>query len=327
MADNSNIEWCDATINAINGCVPISPGCTNCYAMRSGIRNLPGYPSTGLTQATKAGHVWTGEVRLNETALLQPLRWKKPRRIFWNAHGDTFYECVHDEWIDRMFAVMALTPQHTHMVLTKRSDRMRGYANDPATVERVWRAVDDLLDDWYEGRALMQKVRLPVFRSSSDEQGDALLPVLAFHGASWGGQQPWPLRNVMLGVSVEDQARKGRIDELRQTPVAKRFISFEPLLEDLATVDLTGIDLAIAGGESGKDARPIHPDWVRSLRDQCAAAGTAFHFKQWGQFYPCDEMPQKTKGWRIIQGQGMASVGKHRAGRLLDGVEHNGWPS
>ena len=114
MSDNTPIEWTDATANVINGCGPISPGCTNCYAMRSGGRNLPGHPATGLTKPRKAGHVWTGEVRFNERALQQVLRWKKPRKIFWNAHGDMFHENVPDEWIDRCFAVMALTPHHQH---------------------------------------------------------------------------------------------------------------------------------------------------------------------------------------------------------------------
>jgi protein gp37 len=116
MADNSLIEWCDATCNAVNGCSVLSPGCTNCYAMKLAGTRLKHHPSrAGLTVETKAGPVWNGTVRLNEDALMQPLRWKRPRRIFWNAHGDLFHEAVPDEWIDHVFAVCALTPAaHAH---------------------------------------------------------------------------------------------------------------------------------------------------------------------------------------------------------------------
>jgi protein gp37 len=293
VSDKTKIEWADATVNAINGCSVHSPGCTNCYAMRSGGRNLPNHPSTGLTVETKAGHVWTGEVRLNEKALLQPLKWKRPRRIFWNAHGDLFHENVPDKWIDRMFAVCALTPQHTHMILTKRSDRMRAYFGDLASEGRVMRHYMG-----YE-RAI-----------------------------NWH----WPLANVWLGVSVEDQERKFRIDALRATPAAKRFLSLEPLLEDLGELDLTGIDWVIAGGESGPRARPLHPDWVRSIRDQCASAEVAFLFKQWGEWVPCafDDVAQHgpvTKIHTFGDGSWVKRIGKKAAGNYLDGVQHLAFPA
>lgn len=108
MSDGTKIEWTDATANVINGCRLRSPGCKRCYAMgqahRFDVRR-------GLTQKTKGGMVWTGEVRFNEKALQQVLHWNRPRKIFWNAHGDMFHENVPEEWIDRCFAVMALTPQ------------------------------------------------------------------------------------------------------------------------------------------------------------------------------------------------------------------------
>ena len=130
MADNTKIEWADATVNYVNGCSVVSPGCTNCYAMRLAGTRMKTHPTrAGLTRESKAGPVWTGEVRAHEPALQQVLAWKKPRRIFWNAHGDLFHPNVPDEWIDRQFAVMALTPQHTHMVLTKRPERMRDYVS------------------------------------------------------------------------------------------------------------------------------------------------------------------------------------------------------
>lgn len=355
MADNTKIEWADATVNAVNGCSVVSPGCTNCYAMRLAGTRMKHHPTrAGLTIDTKAGPVWTGEVRLNEPALLQPLSWKRPRRIFWNAHGDLFHDKVPDEWIDRVFAVCALTPQHKHMILTKRSARMR---------------------DHICSRAGDYMVRLP---QALDDMGIAR-----------SSQHPllhWPLNNVWLGVSVEDQQRADeRIPDLLATPAAVRFLSCEPLLGpvDLTLIPALGfsgaalpkvnlleltiadadaiidgaaeavpclnslrlypelsrygfgvskLDWIIVGGESGPGARPVHPDWVRSLRDQCKAAGTAFFFKQWGEWVNEDQSPADA----VFPGEGFdpfgdgsywAKLGKKRAGRLLDGVEHSEFPA
>src|SRR6516162_10288457 len=133
MADKSPIEWTEATWNAIVGCSILSPGCTNCYAMRQAGRWLRRTPKfAGLTQPSKAGPVWTGEMRLWEKALDQPLRWKKPRRIFVNSMSDLFHESLPDEWIDRIVAVMSRCPQHQFQVLTKRSARMRDYYDGDA---------------------------------------------------------------------------------------------------------------------------------------------------------------------------------------------------
>ncbi|WP_417834707.1 phage Gp37/Gp68 family protein [Thalassospira xiamenensis] len=126
------------------------------------------------------------------------------------------------------------------------------------------------------------------------------------------------LPNVWLGTSVENSDVISRIDYLRDVPAAIRFISFEPLIGDVGHVNLTGIGWAIVGGESGHKARPMHPDWARSLRDQCKAASVPFFFKQWGAFAPVVEYPSGKHS--------MNKVGKKRAGRLLDGVEHNAFP-
>lgn len=326
MADNTKIEWADATINAINGCSLASPGCTNCYAMKQAHR----FPiRQGLTEKSKGGMVWTGEVRLAEEQLIKPLAWKRPRRIFWNAHGDTFHPSVPDSWIDQVFATAAATPQHIHMIVTKRSDRMRDY------LRRLPERVKTLAAD----------------------------PGLDFANL--------PLPNVWLGVSVEDQTRADeRIPDLLATPAAVRFISAEPLLGpvDLTRISLgefvgTGwyegqiihglanslrwprppfasIDWVIVGGESGPGARPMHLDWARSLRDQCAAAGVPFHFKQWGQWKPFSGWVDGVSSYsdasgtykadqiyRFPDGNYAAKVGKRAAGRLLDGVEHNGMPA
>jgi protein gp37 len=128
MSDGTTIEWTEATWNPITGCSVTSPGCTNCYAMKLAGTRLRNHESrAGLTVESKAGPVWTGEVRLNEQWLDQPLRWKRPRMIFVCAHGDLFHESVPDEWIDKVFAVMALAPQHTFQVLPNRSKRMRDF--------------------------------------------------------------------------------------------------------------------------------------------------------------------------------------------------------
>ncbi len=128
MADGTHIEWTDATWNPVTGCSVVSPGCTNCYAMKLAGTRLQDHPSrAGLTKPSKAGPAWTGEVRFNDGWLDQPLRWKRSRRIFVCAHADLFHENVPDEWIDKVFAVMTMTPQHQFQVLTKRSARMRNY--------------------------------------------------------------------------------------------------------------------------------------------------------------------------------------------------------
>ena len=211
MADGTKIEWTDATVNAINGCTVLSPGCTNCYAMRLAGTRLKNHPTRkGLTRDSKAGPVWTGEVRLNEEQLLQPLRWKRPRRIFWNAHGDIFHPAVPDAWIDRCFAVMALTPHHIHQVLTKRADRMRAFVASLGTVvERVFSP--------------------PHHWPSLAEPHAGFFVILAPTGLP--ARLEWPLPNVWLGVSAEDQTRAdGRIPDLLATPAAVRWLSCEPLL-------------------------------------------------------------------------------------------------
>ncbi|ODU67427.1 MAG: hypothetical protein ABT11_20300 [Novosphingobium sp. SCN 66-18] len=331
MADKTKIEWADATVNAINGCTVYSPGCTHCYAMKQAHRFDV---RRGLTKPSKGGMVWTGEVRLNEKALLQPLSWKRPRRIFWNAHGDTFHEAVPDEWIDRVFAVCTLTPQHTHMILTKRSARMRDYlaARDD---DHSWRIVDTALD-----------MAEREFGSKWTEHWWRTAP-LPF---------PKPLPNVRLGVSVEDQTRADeRREDFRATPAAVKFVSYEPAL---GPVDWSGwefVQQIIGGGESGPKARPMHPDWQRATRDYCSAHGIAYFFKQWGEWLPweagsppewesqngqredhhalfpadIDSDPRWDDGiWAVPEHTHFAfqRIGKKRAGRLLDGVEHNGMP-
>lgn len=512
MADRTGIEWTDATWNPVVGCSLVSPGCTNCYAMgqaarivrcSEGLRRASTYD--GTVETVKGRPVWTGRVALaSEVTLTQPLRWKRPRRIFVNSMGDLFHEDVPDEWIDQVFAVMALSPQHSFQILTKRSARMREYL---CTRAGDWQIV------WPDANP---PGALPISRHEQR---------LAMRGAGWPDailRPSFPLPNVWLGVSAEDQRRADeRIPDLLATPAAIRFVSAEPLLgpidftrwltrareirehferlrslddevrqesiqdrngvalprnlpnadrlctagaeataapsheaaegglepahhlgrgavdrqsgavratgsappvevplsveqscgvsqggnigrdhhglivdgrtdaagealtgnltlnssaaraetfgeagdglsSDIATADglapfrgsdhmrpqseddlsTSRIDWVIAGGESGPNARPMHPDWARSIRDQCAAAGTAFFFKQWGEWSPHTAALEDGEGgirtspgggvnWQAEKpggAFGVFRVGKARAGRLLDGVTHDAIP-
>ncbi|MGD9470642.1 MAG: DUF5131 family protein [Novosphingobium sp.] len=266
MSDNTAIEWTDATWNPITGCSVISPGCTNCYAMKLAGTRLRHHESrAGLTRDTKAGPVWTGETRLNKQWLTQPLRWKRPRRIFVCAHGDLFHESVPDEWIDRVFAVMGLAPQHTFQVLTKRSKRMREYVTK-LEAEPFAHTLRRMAEAWPHPISQDMIVNGP---------------------------------NVWLGVSVEDQQRADeRIPDLLATPAAIRFLSCEPLLGpvDLGKVyasrdehgtylhdaPVCALDWVIVGGESGHGARPMEVRWASDIVHQCRSTGVPVFVKQLG---------------------------------------------
>lgn len=347
MADKSKIEWTDATWNPIVGCSIKSPGCRVCYAMKDAWRKhhnpkLPHYH--GLTKKMNGHPVWTGILRQSpEHILTAPLRWREPRMVFVNSMSDLFHENVPDEWIDPVMAVIAMCPQHTMQVLTKRSDRMCAYFNAThsagnvnAWQVRVCAAIDALVP-----------TRTP--RSNAARQRVACAK---------------PLANLWLGVSAERQKEADeRIPDLLQTPAAVRFVSLEPLI---GPIDLTqcgpagwfnavsgyrvgdqrtpSLDWIIVGGESGPDARPMHPQWARDIRDQCAAAGKLdrFFMKQWGQWVTEDQSPEDITlpgesrchfAKRDSEGEWTAgdqtpfyNVGKGAAGRLLDGTLHNGMP-
>ena len=363
MSDRTRIEWTDATWNPIVGCSVVSPGCTNCYAMRMAGGRLRNHPSRqGLTVPSKAGPVWNGEVRLIEGALDQPLRWARRRRIFVCAHGDLFHENVPDEWIDRVFAVMALAPRHSFQVLTKRPERMRSYMLEQ------WQgtlAQNVLGEGIAAGRPTGRREQIaeacePFLDQLGlvDETNDSLW---AADGSCLAMKWKWHLPNVWLGVSVEDQLRADeRIPLLLDTPAAVRFVSAEPLL---GPVDLTkymhdsdcafasigriepctcseprevGLDWVIVGGESGPGARPMHPDWARSLRDQCAAARVPFFFKQHGEWIWAPESMNFAEaaawaGGRRFEhhsnGGTAVRIGKKVAGRVLDSRLHDAMPS
>lgn len=377
MSDRSAIEWTDASWNPVRAkrlladgtvllgwhCVHKSPGCARCYAEGFNKR-------LGTKLAYKPGHERDIEIYLDDKMLLLPLKWQRPRKIFVGSMTDLFADFVTDEMLDRIFAVMALCPQHIFQVLTKRADRMRAYFADPdERAMMIGIAAGNMLDGdwiWNEGKPFRKAIELIIDRSlgySDDPKINQLDDLL-------------PLPNVWLGVSVEDQVRADeRIPDLLATPAAVRFLSCEPLLGpvDLSTIDVSGheeiaplgwrwldrlddgapewprIDWVICGGESGPDARPMHPDWARSLRDQCAAAGAPFFFKQWGAWTPGENVERRT-GWVagahwfdddwMFEDQDLAAddghiddepdlyrVGKKAAGRHLDGVEHDGMPA
>jgi protein gp37 len=232
VSDNTTIEWTDATWNPVRGCTKITPGCKNCYAEKFAerFRGVPGHP---YTQGF--------DLLLVENKVEEPLRWKRPRRIFVNSMSDLFHVGVPLDYIVRVCETMRQGDWHIYQTLTKRGERMHQLLNG----------------------ALREYAALP---------------------------QTW------WGVSVEDRKHGlPRVDLLRDTPARTKFLSVEPLLEDLGTIDLTGIDWVIAGGESGPRARPMQREWISSLRDQCLEQNVRFFFKQWG------------------------GVQRKRAGRELDG--------
>ncbi len=362
---STGIEWTDETWNPVSGCSKVSEGCRNCYA-------------EGIDKRFNADHKpWTApnaahNVRLHPERLDKPLHWKKPRKIFVNSMSDLFHERVPDEFIDYVFAIMALTPKHTFQILTKRPGRMCEYVAGLGNSETASKRLSDAAYD-----------------IGIDEEASV------FIANRTKGQLPnanpgWPLTNVWLGVSVEDQrAADERIPLLLQTPAAVRFLSCEPLLgpADLTRIELgtkiTGhgsrrivwdvlsgwehqysperksdavpnssnsqnhpsIDWVIVGGESGPNARPMHPDWARSLRDQCQEAFVPFLFKQWGEWLLVEsggvrygDICLSDDGEREVAdknyvcfgnesgGALMRKVGKKSAGRFLDGLAWDEYP-
>jgi protein gp37 len=278
MADKSAIEWTDASWNPVRGCVKISPGCKHCYAetFAERWRGVKGHPyEQGF------------DLKLAPEMLDRPLRWKRPRRIFVNSMSDLFQDGVPFEYIAACFGVMAACPRHTFQVLSKRDPRPwfawlaeRGGIGPHIRSCRV--GADRTLPRFFNAVARTEVIDGKTHRSRTD-------PWMSVFNAAAIHQGTEPLPNVWMGVSVEDR-KYGvpRIDALRDTPAAVRFLSIEPLLEDLGALDLRGIDWVIVGAESGNRARPMNEDWVRSIRDQCATQGVSFFYKQ------------RTEGRRVV---------------------------
>lgn len=324
---NSRIEWTEKVWNPVTGCTKISPGCAHCYAerMANRLRGRCGYPADESFRVT-----------LHPERLEEPLRWRKPRRVFVNSMGDLFHEDVLFEFIDQIVAVIALAQQHTFLILTKRPERMKQYLMvvKPENAAEDWR-------------------RQLYFASGRDRR---LSDSCYFQ---------WPLSNLWLGVTCENQqAADERVPILLQIPAAGRFVSVEPMLgpvdlkpylryrcagcgdwldpeevqdqthavtaidgngepypEPCGPAYWQGINWVICGGETGPGARPMYPDWVRSLRNQCVATGVPFFFKQWG-----DATVWKSTADHLLPTALRLPKAKH-GGRLLDGREWNEMPA
>jgi protein gp37 len=290
MSAATTIEWTDRTWNPTRGCSLVSHGCTNCYAMKQAHRfSGQGKPYEGLTRLGHSGPTWTGKVRLVPEALDQPRSWRNPSRVFVNSMSDLFHEGLANEDIAAVFGVMAACPQHTFQILTKRPDRMQAWfrwvesQRGPLTVELVKQG-----GAWPRPDSMSAQALLCLYFAA--EQHSVDIAPGTFAG--------WPLPNVWLGVSVEDQATADeRIPLLLQTPAAVRFVSYEPALGpvdfsayldgstrwSLAT-GATKLDWLIVGGESGTKARPCDVEWLRSAVRQCRAAGVACFVKQLGAY-------------------------------------------
>ena len=331
MSDHSKIEWTDASWNPVTGCTKVSDGCKHCYAERNWAR---------LAAPRSKPNIYTGrdftDVRCHPEKLDIPLRWTKPRRIFVNSMSDLFHESVPDSFIDKVFAVMALADHHIFQILTKRPERMLAWSRREHSRTAPVEAMAELYVDHPE-----MAERWPF----DSERARKL------------GMNPWPPPNVWLGISCEDQATADeRIPLLLQTPAAVHWVSLEPLIGpiNLETWLLSSYGMAdkankinwvIAGGESGPRARPSHPVWFRSLRDQCQTAGVPYFFKQWGQWAPHPHPPKpghytgagiflridgklgEQGDWWGGTAHAMDKVGKKSAGRTLDGRTWDEYPA
>ncbi len=236
MSTKSHIEWTEFTWNPATGCTKVSPGCKNCYAEVMAKR-LQAIGAKGYENGFK--------LTLHPDRLNQPLRRKKSSIYFVNSMSDLFHEDIPDDYLDKVFAVIRGTPQHTYQILTKRPERMEKYFKTRTVSENAW-----------------------------------------------------------IGVSVEDK-KYGvpRIDILRRVNAKIRFLSIEPLLEDLGKFDLSGIGWVIVGGESGAKARPMRSEWVENIKNQCVASKVPFFFKQWGAWGPDGQKRSKSANGRELLGK------------------------
>ncbi|MFD7980274.1 DUF5131 family protein [Streptomyces sp. NPDC059071] len=366
MATNTSIEWADKTWSPLIGCTRVSAGCDNCYAISTArIRSANPNPAIANAFAGTVDHIggrldWTGLINQLEDRLTTPLTWRKPRKVFVNSQSDLFHQNVDHTFIARVLAIVALTPQHTYQVLTKRHSRMRTVLTDACTCG----------NGHAPGIHLRSAMAWAVSKANPNR-----IPGVPDDAEHRVYNAPWPLPNLWLGVSVENQQWANiRIPALLDTPAAVRWISAEPLLGpvdlhpwlkrpqvpacdrcappgplDYHSDHLWGrctcschparpsLHWVVAGGESGHGARPAHPEWFRTLRDQCAAAHVPYLFKQWGAYKPTGRIGigAAEKGYVLIGPQvdalghrvEMQHVGKKAAGRELDGRIHDDYPT
>lgn len=300
----TTIEWTERTWNPVRGCSRVSPGCDHCYAMGQAHRYAgPGKPYDGLTTIRRGKVDWAGRAVFVPGQLDVPLRRRKPTTWFVNSMSDLFHESLMNEEIAAVFGVMAACPQHTFQILTKRTKRMRAWF------------------EWAQGAFTEQQRGIVAAPNTCRAMLDAAYEygvskaVLQPAWDRFAETDPWPLPNVWLGASAEDQQRADeRIPLLLETPAAVRFVSAEPLLgpidlkryaawpwfcercqvvpesnaethlhcHDEGRVVRRTIDWVIVGGESGPGARPCDVAWIRSIVEQCKTAGVAAFVKQLG---------------------------------------------
>lgn len=293
---STRIEWTDETWNPLTGCSKVSEGCRNCYAIRQA-RRMDGQ-GVGYDETTQEGPNWTGRINLLHDRLIQPLRWTRPRRVFVNSMSDLFHPKVPDQFIHRVFAVMAQATDHIFQVLTKRPARM--------------------------GEVLSK-----IAHDASDGQVEWVTQPPHEHGGMDTFWTPWPLPNVWLGTSAENQETTDtRLPALVETPAYIRFVSCEPLLGGInLTSWIHDLDWIIVGGESGPGSRPMHPDWPRWLRDQCQDHETPFFFKQWGSWTPATGPDEHGKdAYTFPDGVRMLRRGWKSHNHTLDGEQHQAFP-
>lgn len=308
MSSTSGIEWTGATWNPVVGCTPVSPGCLNCYAATlAGTRLAARSQYQGLTvkrggEDGRTRVVFSGTVRCLPERLTEPLHWRAPRMIFVNSMSDLFHEDVPFEFIAAVYGIAATCQQHTMQVLTKRPDRAAAFYR--------W------MEDQHVGGSMTPQRKM----------------VIAIH-EQLGGRAPgmarvdgceWPLRNLWLGTSAEDQKRLEERDEhLKACPAAVRFLSLEPLLGPIDIDFSAGIDWVIVGGEGGAHARPCQVEWIRSIVRQCEAAEVPCFVKQMGS------KPEGFGQWMVDDNEGHGvSMGGESGCRLDDrrGGDPREWP-
>lgn len=322
MSDHSKIEWTDTTWNVVTGCTEVSPGCDRCYAKTFAER----------WRGVKGHHFENGfDLQLRPERLTRTLRWKNPRRIFVNSMSDLFHQDVPDEYIVKVWEVMAATPQHTYQILTKRHARMKSWFTrwPNAVLANVWLGVSVENQQWADIRipALLKTPAAVRWISAEPLLGPIDLGMGDPHAEhdGYGINSPHP----RICLSCSDPDAGTEVEYWRRDP------------------DAPQLDWVVCGGESGHGARPMHPGWVRSLRDQCVDAGIPFLFKQWGEYIPeslgahvITRRSAKTARYADFDGGNRPAnigarngavtchrVGKGRAGRELDGRIWDEYPA
>lgn len=300
MSAKTGIEWTDATWNCVVGCDLVSPGCAHCYAKELHDKRHAAHLN-GKAVAPQYAHPFE-TVQLLPDRLMVPLRRRTPTRYFVNSVSDLFHDDVPDEFIDRVFAVMRLTPWHTYQILTKRPARMLAYMT-----ERFQPTVHQRGEQGRESR-VHEAGEAMVYGEYIDFFGAARF--WTSEGSSIGMAQPWPLPNVWLGVSVENQRwADERIPILLKTPAAIRFLSCEPLL---GPVDLSPwldewplptLDWIIVGGESGTEARAMALDWIEDIVACSVFNGVSPFVKQMGRWIIGDHEGFDVNRWLMDDGR------------------------